>query len=290
MSLTFTQFLYISVIEKGNDCITAYSDLADERISHEQVPEPVIELRHARFIDISFLYEGSEIEPDAPVSVELTYDRPDLDDDSFDIYSDVIHFADDMTVIMESESKQEILSEDVDSDTMKFETESFSSYGILFYNVADHNIGNMLDGMSFALLKWEGTETSESSQTNVPALMVEYKQPSRLDLKTVTVYPKSMIDTDSDVFTHYALTDSDVTEWTFTWIEDNNYYITAQVDGVTKYLSVYSEKVSDGGRLELLDEPNEYSVITIQNNGTEGRVGKLRFVNKDDWALNKKRL
>ena len=54
---------------------------------------------------------------------------------------------------------------------MKFETESFSSYGILFYNVADHNIGNMLDGMSFALLKWEGTETSESSQTNVPALM-----------------------------------------------------------------------------------------------------------------------
>ena len=157
MSLTFTQFLYISVIEKGNDCITAYSDLADERISHEQVPEPVIELR-------------------------------------------------------------------------------------------------------------------------------------RLDLKTVTVYPKSMIDTDSDVFTHYALTDSDVTEWTFTWIEDNNYYITAQVDGVTKYLSVYSEKVSDGGRLELLDEPNEYSVITIQNNGTEGRVGKLRFVNKDDWALNKKRL
>ena len=110
----------------------------------------------------------------------------------------------------------------------------------------------------------------------------------RLDLKTVTVYPKSMIDTDSDVFTHYALTDSDVTEWTFTWIEDNNYHITAQVDGVTKYLSVYSEKVSDGGRLELLDEPNEYSVITIQNNGTEGRVGKMRFVNKDDWALNKK--
>lgn len=63
--------------------------------------EPVIELRHARFFDISFLYEGSEIEPDAPVSVELTYDRPDLDYDSFDIYSDVIHFADDMTVIME---------------------------------------------------------------------------------------------------------------------------------------------------------------------------------------------
>lgn len=42
MSLTFTQFLYISAIEKGNECITAYSDLADDRISHEQVPEPAM--------------------------------------------------------------------------------------------------------------------------------------------------------------------------------------------------------------------------------------------------------
>ena len=259
--------------------------------------ENYVELKHARFFDIGFTSDGEEIEPQAAVSVEFTYDRPDLDYESLDISSDVIHFEENQAVLMEAESRQDIPADNGNnsadgqnaavSDMMSFETESFSAYGILFYNVEDNNIGDMLDGMSFALLKMEATQSATTQQNNVPAVLASYLQTSRLALKEVTVYPRSKVESENE-FSHYAITDSDITEWTFTWIEGNNYYVTAQVDGVTKYLSVYSERVSDGGKVELLDTPDEYSVITVKTNGTGNNADKIRLVNKDGWALNKK--
>lgn len=258
----------------------------------------VVEIQHARFFDIKFIHNGTEIEPEAAVSVEIAYNRPELDYNTFDIASDVIHFSGEQAELMEASSEQDIMSSDEPADEtekavsvqdmMKFETQSFSAYGILFYNVVDNNIGDMLDGLTYALLKWEGSEDTANQQNNIPAVLASYKQESRLDLKEVTVYPKNKMDTDSDVFSHYAVSDTDITQWTFTWIEDNNYYITAQVDGVTKYLSLYSYKVNDGGKIELLDTPDEYSVITVKTNGTGGNADKIRLVNKDGWALNKK--
>jgi fibro-slime domain-containing protein len=279
-----------------------YDEYFEESSSalNDTLPEnsdSVIELRHARFFDISFIYKDEEIEPKSAVSVEMTYDRPDLDYESYDIVSDVIHFSEDQAVLMEASGTQDIVtySEEAEaldtpaapSDIMRFETDSFSAYGILFYNVSDNNIGDMLDGMSFALLKMEATQSATTQQNGVPAVLASYLQTSRLALKEVTVYPRSEVESENE-FSHYAITDSDITEWTFTWIEGNNYYVTAQVDGVTKYLSVYSERVSDGGKVELLDTPDEYSVITVKTNGTGNNADKIRLVNKDGWALNKK--
>ncbi len=252
------------------------------------------ELTYARFFDISFRYAGRAIEPDAPVSVEITYDRPMLNEPDGAIQTDVIHFAAGQPVLMGAELEQNVPRTRTLSDRMSFETDSFSAYGILFYHNDDHQIGNELDGMSFALANWNQPVTATGRQTNVPALMGTYKQNSRLASKAVTVYPASQIDAGTDSFTHYIISDTDVTEWTFTWISGNDYYITAQVDGVTKYLSLYSYKVtvngSEGGKVELLDapDPDGYSVITVQNNGTGNNADKLRLVNRDFWALNLK--
>lgn len=252
------------------------------------------DLTYARFFDISFLYEGAVIEPAAPVSVGLTYDRPELDAPTDQIQTDVIHFAAGQPVLMDAALEQDVPQTDGVSDRMTFETDSFSAYGILFYHSDDHQIGSRLDGMSFALANWNQPVTATGRQTNVPALMGAYKQNSRLASRAVTVYPASQIDAGTDSFTHYIISDTDVTEWTFTWISDNNYYITAQVDGVTKYLTLYSYNVtvngSSGGRVELLDapDPDGYSVITVQNNGTGNNADKLRLVNKNLWALNLK--
>ncbi len=283
----------ISMREISSDT-QEYSDYLDgslSAINDGLESEEQAQISHARFFDIGFVCDGQEIEPEAPVSVEISCERPDLDYESLDIVSNVVHFVDEQAVIMESASEPDLLPTGEESETLSFETESFSAYGVLFYHVDDNYIGDLLDGMSFGLVSFTKQETETNLTTGAAALMGAYKQNSRLDLKVVSVYPASQIESDTE-FTHYVMTDDDITLWTFTWIEDNKYYVTTQVDGVTKYLSLYSQKVkvngSEGGKVELLDEPNEYSVITVLNNGTDTNDNKLRLVNKDGWSLNRK--
>ncbi|MBQ8921969.1 MAG: hypothetical protein IJ060_07390 [Oscillospiraceae bacterium] len=260
-------------------------------------------LQYARFFDISFLADGEVTEPEGPVSVGFAYTRPMF---LSAVESDVIHITEEQAVLMNAETERTPVQADDGAelplpedaaqftDRMQFETDSFSAYGLVFYNMNGAAIGDALDGMSFALLNWDKKEGETGTQQGMPALMAEYKQESRLEIKEVSVYPASKIISDADDFSNYLISDTDVTEWTFTWIGDNDYYITAEVDGVTKYLSLYSYKVKvngvEGGKIELLDapDPDGYSVITVQNNGTGNNANKLRLVNKDNWAVNRK--
>lgn len=264
-------------------------------------------LKYARFFDITFFSEDGTIEPQAPVSVEIAYDRPDIGYDDSELIPDIVHFTDETPVLMETSFEQDVqmpeqnesinqTEQSLPADMLSFETDSFSAYGLIFYHFDDNNIGDALDGMTFSLVNFSKSEGEANIQRNVPALMGEYKYPSRLNIKEVEVYPDRLIDSEPDDFSNYVITDSDITQWTFTWISDNKYYITTQVDGVTKYLSLYSTKVkppgaaAEGGKIELLDEPDEYSVITVKYNESSANNNqyKFRFVNKDNWALNLK--
>ena len=80
------------------------------------------ELSFARFFDVSFLSDGKEIEPSAPVSVEIQYqDRVEVEDDQI---SGAIHFAEEGTEILDAKAKQE-----EDSTTFSFTQNSFSVVG-----------------------------------------------------------------------------------------------------------------------------------------------------------------
>ena len=70
----------------------------------------------------------------------------------------------------------------------------------------------------------------------------------------------------------------DLVEWTFHSIEQDKYYITAEVDGQTKYLTI------EGANVTLQDEPSEGSVISVAP-GTGNNKGTYQFIN-GNYALN----
>ena len=63
--------------------------------------------------------------------------------------------------------------------------------------------------------------------------------------------------------------DSDLTEWTFTFIEGNKYYVTTKIGGTTYYLTL-------GNNISLETAPNANSVINVES-GTGEYSGKYRF-------------
>ncbi|MBR2560990.1 MAG: hypothetical protein IKE31_02440 [Eubacterium sp.] len=73
--------------------------------------------------------------------------------------------------------------------------------------------------------------------------------------------------------------ESDITEWTFACVQEDQYYITADVGGQTKYLT------TDGAQVWLADAPDaEMSVFTACP-GTGSNAGKWRFT-VGDRSLN----
>lgn len=78
----------------------------------------------ARFFDISFVYEGEEIEPSVPVAVKITYaDAVEVPEDG-EVKS--VHFGDEAQVLdVQTNEKNGAM------DEVTFDAESFSVYGIL---------------------------------------------------------------------------------------------------------------------------------------------------------------
>jgi len=265
--------------------------------------ENYVELKHARFFDIGFTSDGEEIEPQAAVSVEFTYDRPDLDYESLAISSDVIHFDEDQAVLMEAEGRQDITADTGDdstddkngavSDMLRFETESFSAYGIIFYNVAGNNIGDLLDGQDRVIAWFDGNGSTTGKADKIAVLMNSYfaGRNDRLGLSLKTFYDENYQTDNSflyegenaDLYTQYFFSDDDVPMWHFSYQTGGYYYITTEVDGVTKYLTITNSAV------KLLDSPDQSSRIYIDNNGAVGtnRENKLRFRNSDNYAINR---
>lgn len=179
--------------------------------------ETGITLQYARFFDISFLHEGEEVEPAAAVTVEITYDRPELDYENCEILSDVIHFTEEEPVLMEADLEQDVPSAEsadiqeqkaVVSDLMKFETDSFSTYGIVFYE----NISNSGDEPAAATAALRSAAYGEINLLAAPAgntiytaTKVSVSDTENLtDGKSVVVYSK-MWDNDAKKYVNYAI-------------------------------------------------------------------------------------
>ena len=76
-----------------------------------------------RFFDVSFIYDGQEIEPEASVSVQISYSEPlPIEEDT---NCNAIHFAEDGTELLETTVEET----EVGESTVSFTQESFSVVG-----------------------------------------------------------------------------------------------------------------------------------------------------------------
>ncbi len=144
-----------------------------------------------------------------------------------------------------------------------------------------------LDGKTYGIAYHNDTATAATMTSD--ALTVDGID--RLAGKEMLMRP-DVLDNDGILL---VAENSDITEWTFEWYDENRYYATTKVGGVTKYLTI------DGRNVKLLDERTESSLISVTS-GTGTNSGKYRFkvgnyaieptisgtsVSKGFWATNK---
>ena len=110
------------------------------------------------------------------------------------------------------------------------------------FQIADDPYG--LDGKSYGLMNWNGGVAGK-------ALMAS-QNGNALEAKSLTVM--SSTDNSSQLF---VPNDSEISMWTFQWDNADNYYLTATVDGSTKYLKI------DSNGLSLADSQEEASLIQV---------------------------
>ena len=119
-----------------------------------------------------------------------------------------------------------------------------------------------LDGKTYGIAYHNDTATAATMTSD--ALTVDGID--RLAGKEMLMRP-DVLDNDGILL---VAENSDITEWTFEWRNENRYYATTKVGGATKYLTI------DGRNVKLLDEPTESSLISVTS-GTGTNSGKYRF-------------
>ncbi len=103
-------------------------DEYDEKLAEAKEAMKVDDVTFARFFDISFFADGTELEPEAPVQIEITYqDEKALEnvDETTDSVTGVVHFADKGTEVLDTETAQN----DDGETTFTFTQDSFSVTG-----------------------------------------------------------------------------------------------------------------------------------------------------------------
>ena len=113
-----------------------------------------------------------------------------------------------------------------------------------------------IDGTTYGLVRYTGDTTGK-------ALMAESSAENRLDAMTLTALTKVNDRTDAILVPK----DSGISMWTFTWVREDKYTVSAEVDGSTKYLKVTGEGIS------LSDEETIVRVIP----GTGENENKIRL-------------
>ena len=139
--------LQVTEIRKDSDDYEKYLQEASETLEMNKMANPT-----ARFFDIKIMDGEKEIEPAAPVSVEITYDKPMEVKEGEKV--DALHFGEKKTEIIDDVEVQTNKNDDVKSVT--FDADSFSVYGVLTYTV-----DFTFDGYSYSM---EGNSTIKLSK------------------------------------------------------------------------------------------------------------------------------
>ena len=124
-----------------------------------------------------------------------------------------------------------------------------------YRNNSSENDPYDLDGTTYGLMNWNGGVAGK-------ALMAKNKG-NALEAKPLTVMRTS--DNSDQLF---VPNDSDISMWTFHWIEEDKYYLTTVVDGSTKYLQI------NGNGLSLVSEPDDRCKIQVIP-GTGAHAGEI---------------
>ena len=103
-------------------------DSADYKEHYEQAEAALPEdqgILYCRFFDVSFIAEGKEVEPDAPVDVQVSYKDEDEIPVTKGVTASAIHFAEEGIEVLPAKIKQNTKGE----DTFNFTQDSFSVVG-----------------------------------------------------------------------------------------------------------------------------------------------------------------
>ncbi len=114
--------LEVSEIGKGTPEYAAYLDQAKGAVNDETKS-----VNEARFFDITIVADGQKVEPKAPVNVQINFtgiEQTNTDD------TQLLHYKDDKDVEVMDQAEFS-KSEEKAVDTVQFETEGFSVYGIV---------------------------------------------------------------------------------------------------------------------------------------------------------------
>ena len=211
--------LKVSEIREGSREYARYAADAARTIYGEE-GNAVSSLPYARFFDISILAGGEEIEPAAPVQVEIALKDGAAEEVKNGARFSAVHFTENGAEAVES-SVQE---------TVKFEAESFSVYGVaytytvdFFYQQAEYHLdgGNeiLLSGLFTALgIQRKAEEASEVVFSDPELLRVEKKgeQWNLVSIKPfLTAETLTITFADGEIIVIYVTDDiQDIQEWT----------------------------------------------------------------------------
>ncbi len=116
-----------------------------------------------------------------------------------------------------------------------------------------------LDGKSYGLMNWTGGMAGKAMMASATG--------DTLDALALTVMTKAGGDADK----LFVPSDSDISLWTFEWIEQDKYRLTATVDGAEKYLRITSSGLS------LADVPDEACDLQVVP-GTGAHAGEICLI------------
>lgn len=132
-----------------------------------------------------------------------------------------------------------------------------------------------LDGSSFGIAYHNDSATSAAMMANDQTIVVSEANQNRLEALDMLMRP-DVLDNDGILLVAEG---SDIQEWTFHSIEEDKYYITTEVGGATKYLTI------NGANITLTDAPDETNSVITATPGTESNSGKWHF-SVNGYSLN----
>ena len=123
-----------------------------------------------------------------------------------------------------------------------------------------------LDGQSYGLLYYV-------TGLKGKAMMATSSNGNSLEAQVMTVMQKSSGSSDR----LFVPQNEDLPIWTFTWVSDDLYYISAQVDGAEKYLNVTASGVT------MVDPSDRQALQVVPGSGND--AGKIRILSTDGHTV-----
>ncbi len=209
----------------------------------------------ARFFDISILSNGVKIQlaDSVEVKVELT--------DVLDQDVTALHFKENEEIEVLDAEVIENEDEQMESAVV-FTTDGFSVYAIAVLENSGGDDPFGLDGQSFGIVNNNNTVSGRALMTG------SANSDTRLTSKEIIVRI-DVVGRQDEVF---VANNSEIVMWSFTSAGNGQYYITTEVGGNLKYLSIGSS----GLKLVNSDEIDNTCRITVEA-GTGAYTGKYRF-------------